>query len=333
MLDAVAELAEDVLRDVRRALGDEIDADALGTDESDDLLDLGLEGLGGIFEQHVRLVEEEDELGKVHVTDFREGAVQFGQQPEEEGGIELGLEHELVRREDVHNALATLALKEVVDVEGRLAEELVRTLAFQGEEGALDGADGHRGDHAVLDGEFRGVLAHEVEHRAEVLHVDQQETVVIGDLEDDVQDARLRLVQFHQAAQQVRTHVGDGRTHGMALLAEHVEEADRAALELRILDAEFRQTLLDEPGELAHLADAGEVALHVGHEARDAGLAEGFGQDLEGDGLTGTGGAGDESVAVRHFADDGDRAVGAVGNIQPAFFIKHSYQYLRVFQR
>ena len=281
----------------------------------------------------MRLVEEEDELGKVHVTDFREGAVQFGQQPEEEGGIKLGLEHELVRREDVHDTLSTLALEEVVNVKGRLAEELVGTLALQGKEGALDGADGHRGDHAVLDGELRGVLAHEIEHRAKVLHIDQQEAVVIGDLEDDVQDARLRLVQFHQAAQEVRPHIGDGGTHGMALLAENVEEADRAALELRVLNAEFRQALLNEAGKLAHLADAAEIALHIGHEARDAGLAEGFGQDLEGDGLTGTGGAGDESVAVRHFADDGDRAVGAVGNIQPAFFIKHSYQFLRVFQR
>ena len=40
MLDAVSELAEDVHRHVRRGLGDEVDADSLGTDETDYLLDL-----------------------------------------------------------------------------------------------------------------------------------------------------------------------------------------------------------------------------------------------------------------------------------------------------
>ena len=333
MLDPVAELAEDVLGDVGRALGDEVDAHALGADEADDLLDLGGQGLGGVLEEHMGLVEEEDELGKVHVADLREGAVQLGQQPEEEGRIELGLEHELVRGQDVHHALPALALEEVEDVEGRTAEEQVGALVLEAQEGALDGADGGRGHIAVLGGEFRRVLAHEIEHGAEVLQVIEQEAVVVGDLEDDVQDAGLRLVQLHQAAQQVRAHVGDGRAHGMALLAIDVEEADGAALELRVLDAELRQALLDETGKLARLADAGEVALHVGHEAGHAGLAEGFGQHLQGDGLAGTGGAGDEAVAVRHLSDDGDGAVCGVGYVQPAFFIKHVYLFLRYFQR
>ena len=281
----------------------------------------------------MRLVKEEDELRKVHVADLRKGAVQLGKQPEQERRIEFRLEHELVRRKDVHHALAALALQEVVNVEGRLAEELVAALALQMEQGALDGADGRGGDVPVLGGVFSGVLAHEVKHRPEVLDVDEKQAVLIGDPEDDVQHARLRLVQFQHAGQQVRAHVGDGGTHGVALLAVHVEEADRTALELRVLDAEFRQTLLDEAGEFAHLADAGQVALHVGHETGDAGLAESLGQDLERDGLAGTGGAGDEAVAVRHLSDEGDGAVGAVSYIQPAFFIKHGYRFLRFFQR
>ena len=266
-------------------------------------------------------------------ADLREGAVQLGQQPEEEGRIELGLEHELVRGQDVHHALPALALEEVEDVEGRTAEEQVGALVLEAQEGALDGADGGRGHIAVLGGELRRVLAHEIEHGAEVLQVIEEKAVVVGDLEDDVQDAGLRLVQLHQAAQQVRAHVGDGRAHGMALLAIDVEEADGAALELRVIDAELRQALLDETGEPARLADAGEVALHVGHEAGHAGLAEGFGQHLQGDGLAGTGGAGDEAVAVRHLSDDGDGAVCGVGYVQPAFFIKHVYLFLRYFQR
>ena len=48
----------------------------------------------------------------------------------------------------------------------------------------------------------------------------------------------------------------------------------------------------------ARLADAGEVALDVGGEDRHADAAEGFGDDLEGDGLAGAGGAGDQAVAI-----------------------------------
>ena len=201
VLDAVAQLGQDADGHVARDLGDEIDADALGTDQADDLLDLGGEGLGSILEEHVGLVEEEDELREVQVTDLREGAVELGKKPQQEGRVELRLEHQLVGGEDVHHTLAPLALQEVVDIEGRLAEELVGALALQAEEGALDGADRSGGDIAVLGGIFRGILADEIQHGPQVLQVDQQEAVVVGDLEDDVQDTGLGLIEFHQAAQ------------------------------------------------------------------------------------------------------------------------------------
>ena len=44
MLNAVAELAEDDLRDIIRILADEVDADALGANEADDLLNARPEG-------------------------------------------------------------------------------------------------------------------------------------------------------------------------------------------------------------------------------------------------------------------------------------------------
>ncbi len=49
---------------------------------------------------------------------------------------------------------------------------------------------------------------------------------------------------------------------------------------------------------LAGLADAGEVAFDVGGEDRDADAAERLGDDLQGDGLAGAGGAGHQAVAV-----------------------------------
>ena len=97
-----------------------------------------------------------------------------------------------------------------------------------------------------------------------------------------------------------------------------------STLERRFLQAELRQAFLDETGHLAHLADAAEVSLHVRHEAGHARLAEGFGDHLQGDGLAGAGRAGDEAVAVGHFAAEGDRAVGAVGDVESVFFREHS---------
>ena len=95
----------------------------------------------------------------------------------------------------------------------------------------------------------------------------------------------------------------------MSLLPVHVEKAHRAALELRILNAELRQAFLDEARHLTHLGDTAQVAFHVGHEARHASLAEGFRQHLQGDGFTGSGGTGNEAVPAGHLPYKGEGAV------------------------
>ena len=115
----------------------------------------------------------------------------------------------------------------------------------------------------------------------------------------------------------------------MALLAEYVIETDGASVEIGILDAELGAAFLDEAGHAAGLADAAEVALHVGHEAGDTGFAERLCQHLEGDGLSGTGGSGDESVAVGHFTEDGDGTLRAVGDIEPFFVVVHIVWFYR----
>ena len=47
-------------------------------------------------------------------------------------------------------------------------------------------------------------------------------------------------------------------------------------------------------------AHSGDIAFHVGEEDRHAYVGEAFRQHLKGDCFTGTGGAGNQSVAVRH---------------------------------
>ena len=62
MQDAVAQLACDGIRDIVGTLGDKVHAHSLGTDQADHLLDLVDQRLRGILEEHVGLVEEENQL-------------------------------------------------------------------------------------------------------------------------------------------------------------------------------------------------------------------------------------------------------------------------------
>ena len=86
---------------------------------------------------------------KVHVSDFREGDIELRQQPEQESRINLRLEHQFVGGQDAHDTFATFRGEEVVDVEGRLSEELVRTLVLEGQKGPLYRADRRGSDVAV----------------------------------------------------------------------------------------------------------------------------------------------------------------------------------------
>ena len=145
MLNAVAELAEHRLRDIERILRHEIDADALRADETHDLLDLLEQLLRRIVEEEMRLVEEEDELRLFGIADLRQLLEQFGQQPEQEGGVETRRAHELFGREHVDDAApVAIGFHKIADIQRRLAEEIVCALLFEDEQAALDRADRRR---------------------------------------------------------------------------------------------------------------------------------------------------------------------------------------------
>ena len=79
VLDAAAELGEHVGRHVLGGLGDEEDADPFRPDQPHGLGDLVDEGLGGVVEQQVRLVEEEDQLRTIGVAHLGQVVIKVGQ--------------------------------------------------------------------------------------------------------------------------------------------------------------------------------------------------------------------------------------------------------------
>ncbi len=162
---------------------------------------------------------------------------------------------------------------------------------------ALDGADGGLRHIAVGRREFLRVLGDELQQRAQILEVDQQQALLVGDAERDVEHAFLRVVEIEQAREQQRPHLGDRRPHPVALLAEQVPEHHRKAVR-HVIDADFLGAL--DEGLLAGAggSDAREVALDVGCEDRDARVGEAFGQHLQRDRLAGARRAGDEAVPV-----------------------------------
>ena len=161
-------------------------------------------------------------------------------------------------------------------------------------------ADARGGDVAVLRGEFRAVVAHELEHGAQILHVEQEQAVLVGDLEDDIQHTGLHIGQPQQARNQHRPHVGYRDADGVPLLAEDIPEAGRVGLVLEALDAEALDAAAHIRGVRAGHTHTADVTLDVGHEHRHAHVGEGLSHHLHGYRFAGAGRAGDESVAVCH---------------------------------
>ncbi len=161
-----------------------------------------------------------------------------------------------------------------------------------------------------------GVFADMLHHRPQVLQVEQQQALVVGHLEHQLQHAALRVVEVEQAPEQQRPHVGNRGAHRMARFTEHVPEHHRAGLRLPVLDAELVQALLEFLGGDTGAAEPRQIALGVGQKHRHAGLRQLLGHALQGHRLAGTGGAGDQAVAVGQRRQQGEFEFAALGDGQ-----------------
>ena len=205
-----------------------------------------------------------------------------------------------------------------MDVQGRLAEELVAAFRLEGDDGADDGGKALLRDVAVGEGVILRVLADIGQHGAQVLRVDEEDALVVRDLEDDLHDVGLGVVEPEDAGEEERADFGDRGAQGQTHLLVDVPEGDGIAREMEAVggEAHLIHAALDVLVVRAGLAEGGKVALGVGQEDRDARVGEGFRHDAQGGGLTGTGGAGDEAVAIRLVQDDGNFFAVGIADVE-----------------
>ena len=84
MLYFVSKLPQYLVWNIRRALADKVNADALGTDQLHDLHDLVLQFFGINIEQKMCLVKEEHDLRLVCIAYFRKSLIEFRKHPQQE---------------------------------------------------------------------------------------------------------------------------------------------------------------------------------------------------------------------------------------------------------
>ena len=175
------------------------------------------------------------------------------------------------------------------------------------------------------------------QHRLQVLQVEQQQAFLIGNTESDVENAFLRIGKVHQPRQKQRPHFGNGGADRVALLAEQIPENGRKFLIVIRVKADLFGALDQKILLFAHGGDAGQVALDIGGEHRNACVGKGFGQNLQSDGFAGAGRAGDQAVAVGEFQRQIfallDRVIGlAAGANENLSVLQHGCLFRPVFR-
>ena len=225
------------------------------------------------------------------------------------------MHHQFIGGQHIHDSFPSFGLQQVMNVERGFTKEQVGALTFQLEQCTLDGSDGSRGDVSIPRGVLFGMLPYIVEHGTQVLHVYNQQSTVVSHTEHDVENACLRVVEFKETRQQFRSHLRNGGTHGMPLLSINIEKPHRTRLELRIGDAKFCHSFLNETCEMARLTDTRQIAFHVSHEAGNARLTERFCHHLQANGFSCSCCSCHQSVSISHFAIHHNRALLPMCNV------------------
>ncbi|MNO95102.1 hypothetical protein D3C76_867360 [compost metagenome] len=125
------------------------------------MLETVLQCLGRAIEQQVRFIEEQRQHRFVCITALRQLLEQLGQQPQQEGGIDLGgLVHQPagIEQMDAPSPI-TVGAQHIFKLQRRLTKQRLGTLLFQGREAAQQGLGRGRGhQRAVFAEQLRVVL-------------------------------------------------------------------------------------------------------------------------------------------------------------------------------
>ena len=98
--------------------------------------------------------------------------------------------------EDVHHtASGIIPVDPIGKIQRRFAEKQIAALVLKGKQGSLNGADGLGRNVSVGQFIFFGVVTDKLHHRAQILQVDQQQLLIVGNAENDPQYAFLRFVE------------------------------------------------------------------------------------------------------------------------------------------
>ena len=196
MLHPIAKLTENFLGKIGRILGDEIDSDPFGTNQTHHLLHLLEQRLGGIPKQQVCFVKEEDQLWFVQISSLGQSLKKFCHHPEQEGGIQGWLSEQADAVQDIDGSPSLrVQLHPVIDIQGWLPEEHLSALLFQGQQTAQDGPHALGGNGSILQSKLPGMIPHILDHGPQVLEIQEQQPLFIRDPEHDGKHAGLHLVE------------------------------------------------------------------------------------------------------------------------------------------
>src|SRR5262249_43126485 len=133
---------------------------------------------------------------------------------------------------------------------------------------------------------------------AQILEIQERHVFIGGAPKQDVEDALLGFVELHQPRQQQRPHILDGGPDRVTLLAKQIPKQGWKGDIGPVVEPDLFGALDEALLLLARGGNTGKIALDVGGKYRHPGAGKAFGQNLQGDGLAGAGGAGDEAVPV-----------------------------------
>ena len=109
-----------------------------------------------------------------------------------------------------------------------------------------------------------------------------------ADLENDIENALLRVVQIEQARKKQRPHFRDRSPNRVSLFAKNVPEGDGKPIGL-VSDANLLGACDEGRLAFARLRQSREIALDVGEKDAGSGVREAFGEQLQRNGFAAAG--------------------------------------------